>query len=156
MPVRLQNRRIDHHPLYIWMLIALLIIAILLPFHLEAVGHAHNKLDETLADGLAVTLGLGALGSLVGVASGTRWFRRKADVRDCFLLESWSLVPAVCAAAVFWIGLVLTAEDLQVAVLVGGMILGLVQTSVDLRRQAHRLTEDLRRKLVSRSHHEQP
>ena len=148
MPLRLQNRRIDHHPLYVWMLIALLIIAILLPFHLSMVGHAHRALNQDVADMMAVAVGLGALGALVGVVSGTKWFRRKADVRDCFLLESWCLVPAVCAAGVFWIALILTAEDLQVAVLVGGMIIGLVWTSVDLRCQANRLTEDLRRKLT--------
>lgn len=150
---RAARRRIDHRPNYIWTLIAFLLIAAVLPFHLANFGTAHARLDTIVGDGSgladlsAATLGIGSLITLLGAASGTQRFRPHADIRDCYHIQSWGIIPVIVAAAIFDYGIIITREDWQVAILVTCLIIGLIWNARDFRIEANRLTEELARRV---------
>lgn len=150
---KFQRRRIDHRPSYLWILISFVAISIMLQFDSPTIGTAHAGLNKLLGDGnsvlnlVGVALGVGALVCLFGAASGTPRFRHEADLRDCYHIQTWALIPTSIAAAVFDYGLWITAEDLQIAVLVLAIILGLLSNARDFDIEARRLTEELVRRV---------
>ena len=153
MPTRSRRRRIDHRPNYIWTLIAFLVISAVLPFHLAGFGQAHARLDTIVGDGsgladfTAAVLGFGSLFCLLGAATGTPWFRPHADLRDAYEIQAWMIIPTCIAAAIFDYGIILTRQDLQVAILLTCLIIGLAWNARDYRTEARRLTEELERRI---------
>lgn len=145
MPHRLARRRIDHHPLYLSMIVGLLIISIVILTHI-AIHPAHERLNTGASDLMAAVMGLGAATALFGAASGTRRFRPGADLRDNYHIQSWALMPTTAAALVFNIAIFYTGprlENIEVVILVAALIVGLLITAREFQTQARRLTAEL-------------
>src|SRR5262245_65558074 len=95
-------------------------------------------------------MGLGAAAGLFGAASGTPRFRPHADLRDCYTIQAWAMIPTAIAAAIFDVGVVLTDGPLiriEVAILIAAVIIGLIWNAWDFRTEAKRLTEELHRRV---------
>lgn len=153
MPHRLARRRIDHHPMYLAPIAGLLIISLAILTHL-GVHPAHERLNTGASDLFAAVLGIGSSACLAGAASGTRWFRPNADLRDSYHWQSWWLMPTTVAALVFNIAIFYTGprlENIEVVILISSLIVGLLLFARELQLQSRRITAELVHRIGSRS-----
>jgi len=152
MPARLTRRRIDRHPLYLTLLAALLVDAVIVITHITLHGSAHQRLSTGTGDLMAAIMGIGSVICLLSAASGSARFRPHADLRDGLMIQYWILLPVVLAMGVFAVGILATpptVENIETVVLIAGNMAGLTWTAWNFRTQAIRLSQELRREVHS-------
>lgn len=140
------RRRIDHVPLYICALVSLAAISVVILSHVATAGAAHERLGTRISDLMAAIMGLGCLAALYGAGCSTRWLRPGADLRDCYTIQAWAMIPIVMAAATFAVGILFTGpplERIEVVILLAGICAGLASKAADFWIQTRAITAEL-------------
>jgi hypothetical protein len=93
--------RLDHSRFYVTTMFALLLSCISLLMIGPTPNSSISSLDKATQLSLATVLFIGITTCCIGIVSGTRIFRRHADIRDCCMLSVYATPSNVVALGTY-------------------------------------------------------
>lgn len=149
--IKVPSKRLDHDRPYMAVVFGLLFTSISILSHWSTPTLVLSGLGLTTENLMAIILLNGSLMALYGIASGTRFFRKEADLRDCYSLAKWSLISISSALMVFSYGMITTSTFLwppifPVEILIGLSIAGLFK-AIDFHYGRELITVEIKHQI---------